>query len=92
MMLGRDSSAGIATSYGLDELGIEPRDSAIFPTHPDWPCSSPSLLYSGYFLSSPGVKLPGRGFDNPPSSNAEVKERIKLYQYLLFGTSWSVLE
>jgi len=28
--------------------------------------------------SFPGVKLPGRGVDNPPPSSAEVKERVEL--------------
>jgi hypothetical protein len=31
--------------------------------------------------SFPGVKRPGRGVDHPPLSNAEVKEREKLYLY-----------
>ena len=31
--------------------------------------------------SFPGVKWPGRGFDHPPPSNAEVKEGVELYLY-----------
>jgi len=31
--------------------------------------------------SFPGVKRPGRGVDHPPTSSAEVKERVQLYLY-----------
>ena len=31
---------------------------------------------SGYRVSFPGVKRPGRGVDHPPLSSAEVKERV----------------
>jgi hypothetical protein len=37
------------------------------------------------------VKLPDRGFDHPPPSNAEVKERVELYLYSPSGPSWPVL-
>jgi hypothetical protein len=43
------------------------------------PWGPPSLLYNGYRVSFPRVKRPGRGFDHPPSSSAEVKERVELY-------------
>jgi hypothetical protein len=36
-----------------------------------------------------GVKRPGRGFDHPPQSSAEVV-RVKLYLYSISGPSWSV--
>jgi hypothetical protein len=38
-----------------------------------------------------GVKGPGRGIDHPPSSSAEVKERVELYLYSHSGPSWPVL-
>jgi len=41
--------------------------------------------------SFPGIKRPGRGFDYPPPSSAEVKERAELYLYSLSGTSWPVI-
>jgi len=41
--------------------------------------------------SFPGVKRPGPGVDHQPQSNAEVKERVKLYLYSLFGPSWPVI-
>ena len=39
----------------------------------------------------PGAKSPGRVFDYPPPSSAEVKERIELCFYSTSEPSWSVL-
>jgi len=91
--VGRDSSVGIATRYGLDGPGIESRcgEGEIFRTRPDRPWGPPSLLYDGYRLFFPGVKRPGRDVDHPPSSSAEVKERVELYVYSPSGPSWPVL-
>ena len=41
--------------------------------------------------SLPVVKRPGRGVEHPPSTSAEVKERVELYLYSLSGRSWPVL-
>ena len=41
--------------------------------------------------SLPEVYRPGRGVDQPPSSRAEVKERLELYISFPFGPSWPVL-
>jgi hypothetical protein len=41
--------------------------------------------------SFPGVKLPGRGVDHPPTSGVEVKERLELYLYSPSGPSWHVV-
>ena len=38
-----------------------------------------------------GVKRPRRDVDDPPTSSAEVKERVELYLYSLFGPSWPVI-
>jgi len=57
--------------------GLNPGWGEIFRTCPDRPWGPPSLLYSGYWVSFPGVKQPGRGI-GPPSS-AKVKERVELY-------------
>jgi len=35
--------------------------------------------------SLPGVKRPGRDFDHPPLSSAEVKERVELLLLLLLS-------
>jgi hypothetical protein len=43
-----------------------------------------------YFLSL-GIKRRGRGFDYPPTSNSEVKERVQVYMFRLFGPSWFVI-
>jgi hypothetical protein len=39
----------------------------------------------------PGVKRPGRGVDQLPVSSAEIIERVQLYIYFHYGTSWPVL-
>ena len=66
--VGRGSVVGIATrSFGLDGPGIESRLGRSFPHLSVWPWVPPSLLYSGYRLSSLRVKRSGRGFDYPSS-------------------------
>ena len=68
--MGRDSSVGIATGYGLDGPGIESRWRARFSApvrtglldHPDSVASR----------SFPGVKRPRHGVDHPPPSSAEI--------------------
>ena len=60
--VGRDSSVGVATRYGLDGPVIESRwGGEIFRTRPYRPWGPPSLLYNGYWISFSGVKRPGRG-------------------------------
>jgi len=55
----RDSSVGIATGYGLDGPGIEPRwGDEIFRTRPDQPWGPPSLVCNGY-RAFPGGKAAG---------------------------------
>ena len=86
---GRDSSVGIATCYRVDGPGIESgwggRD---FPHlfRPARPAS-----YTMGTGSFPGVKRPGRGFQHPTPSSAEVKERVELYLYSPSGPTWPVL-
>ena len=90
--LGRDSSVGVATRYGLEVPEIESRWGRDFRNPPrPVPGAHPAFytMRTGYF---PGVKQPGRGVDHPPLSNAEVKERVELYLYSPFRPSWSVLE
>jgi hypothetical protein len=64
-----------------------PLGGETFRTRPDRPWGPPSLLYSAYRVSIPGVKRPGRGVDHSPRSCAEVKERVGLYLYSPSGTS-----
>ena len=76
--MGRDSSVGIATRYGLNGPGIESRWGARFSaTVHTVPEAHPAsyTMGSGSFL---GVKRPGWGVDHPPPSSAEVKERVEL--------------
>ena len=72
--VGRDSSVGIATRYGLDGPGIESRWGARFsaPVQTD-PGAYPASCTMGTG-SFPGVKRLGRGADYPPPSSAEVKK------------------
>ena len=79
----RDSTVGIATCYGLDVAGIESR----------WGARLSSLVYIGPgahlasyktgIWSCQWVKRPERGLDHPPTSSAEVKERVELYTFTL---------
>jgi hypothetical protein len=62
----RDSSVGIATDYGLDDLGSNPGGGGIFRTRSDRPWGPPSLLYNGYRVFPGGRKRSGRGADHPP--------------------------
>ena len=76
--MGRDSSVGIATDYGLDGPGIElrcgggARFSAPVQTGPGGPHSH---LYNGYRVFAGGKERPGRDADpSPPSSVVVMKE------------------
>jgi hypothetical protein len=71
--------------------GSNPGGGEILRTHPDQPWGPPSLLYSWYRVSFPGVKRPGCGVNHPPSSSAGVKERVELYLYSHSGSSWPFL-
>jgi hypothetical protein len=64
--------------------------SEIFRTRPDRPRAQPASYTMGTG-SFPEVKRPGGGVDHPPTSSAEVKERVKLYLYFPSGPSWPVL-
>jgi hypothetical protein len=64
--MGRDSSVGVATVYGLDGPGIESRWGRDF-SHTSHPASC--TVGTGSF---PGVKRPGRGADHPSPHSAEV--------------------
>jgi hypothetical protein len=89
--LGCRSSVGIATRYGLDGPGIEPRWERDFP-HPSQPAvvpTQPSAQWvPGFF---PGDKAVGAWRWPPTPSIAEVKERVEIYIYSPSGLSWLVL-
>jgi hypothetical protein len=83
--VGRDSSVGISTRYGLGGPGIESRwGGEIFRTRPYPPWGPYSLLYNGHRVSFSGVKRPGSGVNHPPPSSAEVKENVEFYFYFVY--------
>ena len=89
--VGRDGSVGIATRFGWTIRGSNPGGGEIYRTRPYWPWGPSSLPSTGYRVSSPGVKRPGRGVDHPCLSTAEATERIELHLYSPSGPSWLVL-
>ena len=84
--VGRDSSVGIATSYGLDGPGIESLWGRNFRIRQDRPWGPPNILYNGYRVF-PGGKAAGEWSWPPTLSSAEVKERVALYLYSPFEPS-----
>jgi len=75
VIVGRVSSVGIVTGYGLDGPGIESHWGEIFRTCPDRHWGPPSLLYNGYRVFPGGKERPGRDTDpSPPSSAVVMKE------------------
>ena len=90
--MGRDSSVGITTRYGLDDPGILSRFRARFSARVQTAPGTHPASYTMGTGSFSGVKRPGRGVDLPPSTSAEFEERVDLYLYSPFGPSWSVIE
>jgi hypothetical protein len=90
IILGRDSSVGMAASYGLEDPGIESRWKRIFP-HPSRRALGPThFLYNGYRIFF-GDKKAGAWRWPPIPSSAEVKEGVELYHYSPSGPSRPVL-
>jgi len=71
----RHRSVGIAVRYGLHRPGKE------FRTRQDRPWGPPTLPHKRYRVYFPTVKQSRRGVDYPPTSTAEVKERVQLHLY-----------
>jgi hypothetical protein len=92
LKVGRYSSFGIATRYRLDGPGIESRWGEIFLTHPNRPWVPPSLLYNGYRFSFTSLNRLGSKVNHPPTSSAEVKERVGRYLYFPSWPSCPVTE
>ena len=68
------------------KIPVRTRFSAPFQTGPGAHSASCAMATG---VSFPGVKWPGRGVNNSPSS-VEVKERVKLYLYASSAPSWLV--
>ena len=78
--------------YRVDGSGIETRwrEGFLHPSRPAlWRTQRPTQCVPGLFR---GSKAAGkRGVNHPPTSSAEVKERVQLYFYSPYGPSWPVL-
>ena len=70
---------------GWKVRGSNPHGGEIFAFRPGRSWGPPSLLYDGYRVSFPEVKLQRCGIDHPPPSKAEVEERVELYLYYPLG-------
>jgi hypothetical protein len=83
----RDSKVGIATRDGQDGPGIGSRWERDFP-HSSRAALGPTQLpiqyVPGIFLE---VKRLGSDVNHPPTSSAEVKERVEIRRYIS-GPSW----
>jgi len=88
-VVGRDSSVGIATRYGLDGSEIESRWRWDFP-HPSRPALRPTQPPIQW-VPGPSRGYSGWGVALTTHHLAEVKERVELYIYSPFGPSWPVL-
>ena len=84
IILGRYSSGGIATRYGLESPGIEYGRGRFFRTRPERSWGPHSLRYNRYRVF-PGRKRPELCVDHPPPSSAEVEERVEMYFYARLG-------
>ena len=89
--MGRDSSVGIATRYGLDGPGIESQWGARFSASVQTGPGAHPASYTVGTGSFPRVKRQGRSVDHLPPSSAEVEGRVELYICSSFGVSWPVL-
>jgi hypothetical protein len=84
--VGRDNSGLQRLATGWTAQGSNPGGDEIFRTRPHQPWGPLIFRCSGYRFSLSGVKRPGCGVNDQPSSRSKVKERVELYL-----SSWSVL-
>ena len=73
LFVGRDSSAGKATRYGLGGSMIESRWERFSAPVQTGPAPHPAYYLTGTGTSS-GVKRPGRGVDHPPHLAPRLKK------------------
>ena len=79
--MGRASSVGIATRYGLDGPWLESRWWRDFSASVKTGPGAHPASYTMGTGSFPGVKRPVVGVDRTSPSSAEVKERVERYLY-----------
>ena len=89
--MGRDSSVGIATRYGLDGPGIESWWGARFSAPVQTGPGTYPAPYTMGTESFPGVKRSERGADHLPPSKCRGHERVGLYLYSPAGPQWPVI-
>ena len=75
----KNGGPGPGMCSGYSDWGENPGEGEIFRTRPDLRWGPPSQVYSG------------RAVDHPPPSSAEVKEKVELYLYSPFESSWPVI-
>ena len=88
--MGRFSTDGIATRYGLDGPGSNPGGGARFSAPVQTGPGAHPTSYTMSTWSFSELKRPGRGVDHPPPLSVEVKERVEIYFYSASGSSWPV--
>jgi hypothetical protein len=90
-IVGRDSSVGIGTSYGLDGLGIEFHWVVWFSASVQTGRGSLPASFTTRTESFLGERMSGHGVYRATPSSAEVKEGVKLYRFSHTVPSWQVL-
>jgi hypothetical protein len=90
--MGRDSSVGTATYYGLGGPGFYSLWGRDFPhlSRPSLGPDQPPIQWVTGF--SRWVKWPVLGVWHSSPSSADVKERAEIHLYSPYGPSWAVLE
>jgi hypothetical protein len=88
--VGSNSVVVIVTRYGWTVRGSNPVGNEIFRTHPDRCWGPPNIRYNGYRNLFPRRKRPGRFVKHLRPSRDEVKERVELYLYSPFRSSWPI--
>ena len=84
--VGRDSSVGTATCYGLDGPGIESWLGRYF-SHPSRPAVGPTQPPIQWVPGLTGGRTAGAWRWPPPPSSVEVKERIEPYLWTFVASS-----
>ena len=80
--MGRDSSVGVATPYGLAVRGSNAGGAGFYAPAHTCPGAHPASYTVGTGSFSE-VKRPGRGVNHPPPPSAEVKERVRAISLML---------